>query len=70
MNGGDLNPQQQQQIQQKQWAAMQQYQQQWMAMQQYPAMVMQQQMVYNQAQHYAPYYTSNSSSNRSLRRQG
>ncbi|GFP91119.1 polyadenylate-binding protein rbp47 [Phtheirospermum japonicum] len=40
--------------QQQQWAAMQQYQQQWMAMQQYPAMVMQQQMVYNQ--HYAPYY--------------
>ncbi|GER49873.1 polyadenylate-binding protein RBP47 [Striga asiatica] len=57
MNGGDLNQQQQQQQQQlqqqQQWAAMQQYQQQWMAMQ-YPAVVMHQNMMYNQ--HYVPYY--------------
>ncbi|KAM3344118.1 hypothetical protein P3S68_026209 [Capsicum galapagoense] len=52
---GDMN--QQQQLQQQQWLAMQQYQQQWMAMQQYPptaAMVMQQQMMYGQQ--YMPYY--------------
>ncbi|KAI3448096.1 hypothetical protein Pfo_004761 [Paulownia fortunei] len=53
MNGGELNQQQQQQMQNQQWVAMQQYQQQWMAMQ-YPAMAMQQPMMYNQ--HYVPYY--------------